>query len=87
MEPRDIMAEKLEAPVKVPPEWLPSFKIGMPLTITIDENNKVYDAKVVRIESITDETGSSIQVIAALDKPPVELAPGMVGTALVTSIP
>lgn len=87
MEPRDMMTERLEAPVKIPPELIPSFKIGTPLKIKIDATGKSYDAKIVRIESITDETGSSVQVITALNKRPAELEPGMVGTAVITETP
>lgn len=86
MEPQNMMTERLEAPVKIPPEWVPSFKIGTPLKIRIDATGKAYDAKIVRIESITDETGESIQAIVALKNRPEELQPGMVGTATVTSV-
>lgn len=86
MEPQNLMTERFEAPVKIPPEWLPSFKVGMPLEIEIDATGRTYDARIIRIESITDETGSSIQVITALKNRPEELQPGMVGTATIKSV-
>lgn len=86
MEPQNMMSEHFEAPMKIPPEWVPSFTIGTPLNVKIDATGKTYAAKVVRIESITDEHGSTIQVISALKKRPEELQPGMVGTATVTAI-
>jgi hypothetical protein len=85
MEPRDRMADKIEAPMRITPEWTPVFKVGAPLSIKIDETNKVYDAKIARIESITDETGLTVQVIAELEKKPAELQPGMTGVAIMTS--
>lgn len=87
MEPRDRMAEKIEAPMRITPEWVPVFKIGAPISIKIDETNEIYGAKIARIESITDETGLSVQVIAELDKKPAELQPGMTGVAIMTSTP
>ncbi len=85
MEPRDRMVEKIEAPMLITPEWMPVFKVGTPVSIKIDETGKSYDAKIARIESITDSAGLTIQVIAELDKKPVELQPGMTGVAIMTS--
>ena len=87
MEPRDMMAEKLEAPVRISPDLVPMFKIGTPLSITVDETGTAYMAKISRIENITDAAGSSVQVIAELDRKPEELQPGMTGTAIMTAIP
>jgi hypothetical protein len=87
MEPRDMMAEKLEAPVRISPDLLPLFKVGSPLSITVDDTGAAYKARIARIESITDASGSSIQVIAELDRKPEELQPGMIGTAIMTALP
>ena len=87
MEPRDMMAEKLEAPVRITPDLVPMFKIGTPLSITVDDTGTAYRAKIARIENITDATGSSVQVIAELDRKPEELQPGMTGTAVMTAVP
>lgn len=87
MEPQNLMTERFEAPVKIPPEWLPSFKVGTPLDVHVDATGKTYEARIIRIESITDETGSSVQVITALKNRPAELEPGMVATATIKSVP
>lgn len=85
MEPRDATAEKLEAPLRIMPQWEPMFKIGSPIAITIDESGKTYNAKVSRIETIKDESGQSMQVIAEMTKSDVALQPGQTATAMITS--
>ncbi len=84
MEPHDDMAEKLEAPMRITPEWIPAFKIGAPINITIDATSKTYDARIARIESITDNTGMTVQVIAEMTRPVAELQPGMTALATMT---
>lgn len=86
MEPRDTAAEKLEAPVRITPEWVPSFKIGSKVDVMIDETGKTYAAKVNRIESITDASGQSVQVILEMNKAKEALQPGMTGTATLSTI-
>ncbi len=87
MEPRDIMAEKLEAPIRISPDLVPLFKIGTPLSVTVGETSATYKATITRIESITDETGLSVQAIADLEKKPEELKPGMMATAIMAATP
>lgn len=84
MEPHNDMEEKLEAPMRITPEWIPAFKIGAPVSITIDATSKTYDARIARIESITDNTGMTIQVIAEMNRPVAELQPGMTALATMT---
>lgn len=84
MEPRDSGNEKLEAPLRILPEWIPAFTIGAPLKIQIDETRKTYDARVSRIESITDSTGMTVQVIAELNKATADVEPGMTALASFT---
>lgn len=87
MEPQNMLSEKLEAPVRVPPEWVPWFKVGMEMEIEIDATGRKYPARVVRIQTITDENGSSTQIIAAMQARPDDLQPGMVGTATLVRMP
>lgn len=87
MEPRDMMAERLEAPIRITPDLVPLFKIGAPLTVMVEGTSSGYPAKIARIESITDATGLSVQVIAELDKKTEELKPGMIATAVMSASP
>lgn len=82
VQPHNELEKKLEAPMRITPEWIPSFAIGAPVTITIDKTGKTYPAHINRIVSITDADGVTIQVIAVLNHPAEELKPGM--TALAT---
>lgn len=84
MEPRDELANKLEAPMRITPEWIPAFQIGAPLSITIDATEQTYDAHIARIESITDASGMTVQVIAEMNRPAADLQPGMTALATIT---
>lgn len=81
MEPRDEMAARLEAPMRITPEWIAAFPIGAPLSIKIDATDKTYDAHIDRIVSITDASGITVQVIAELNQPAADLEPGMTAMA------
>ncbi|MDB5491234.1 MAG: hypothetical protein JWO78_1083 [Micavibrio sp.] len=81
MEAHDPTIDKLEAPLRITPQWEPMFKIGNPLEIKIDDSGKSYNATISRIEKIRDENGESIQVIATMGKPDAVLQPGLTATA------
>lgn len=85
MEPHNELAQKLEAPMRITPEWIPAFKIGAPLSIKIDATEKTYPAHIARIVSITDANGLTIQVIAEMDQRVEELKPGMTAMATMES--
>ena len=78
MEPRDSNSKTLEAPMRITAEWVPVFKIGMPVSVQIDGSDKTYAGKIERIESVTDKSGQVIQAIATI-RTATDLQPGMVG--------
>jgi hypothetical protein len=79
-------AKTLEAPVRITPDLVPSFKINQPVILTIDETGSRHVGRVARIESITDESGQIIQVILELSAMPESLQPGMTATARMQTI-
>ena len=89
MEPRDLSAHNLEAPLRITAEFLPWFKIGADLDVTLDESGQTYSANVSRIERVTDSQGETIQVILEMaqdaSKAP-EIQPGMTGIARLTKV-
>lgn len=90
MEPRDTSVETLEAPMRITAEWVPIFKIGTPVSIQLDGKDKTYAGKIVRIESTTDATGTTVQAIAEIDKKVVksstDLQPGTMGLATMVAV-
>jgi hypothetical protein len=90
MEPRDSTLETLEAPMRITAEWVPVFKIGTPITVQLDGSGQTYPGKIVRIESTTDSTGTTVQAIAEIDKRKVknsaDLQPGIMGLASMVAV-
>lgn len=90
MEPRDNTQETLEAPMRITAEWVPVFKIGAPVTLKMDGSEKSYTGKIVRIESTTDDTGTTVQAIAEIDKAKIkgnsDLQPGIMGLATIAAV-
>lgn len=87
MEPREIMSDRLEAPLRITPDWIPWFKIGTDMDITIDETGQTHPVKIIRIESITDAQGTTVQVILDAGRRNDALQPGMTATARVRTAP
>lgn len=76
--------EPLQAEFLVPSKWLRWINIGAPLSITVNETEKTYTAKVTRIHGEVDPVSQSIQMIATLDSYDDPLMPGMSGKAAIS---
>ena len=73
--------EPLQAEFLVPSKWLRWININAPVSLTINETEKTYTAKVTRIHGEVDPVSQSIQMIATLDPYEDALMPGMSGKA------
>jgi RND family efflux transporter MFP subunit len=65
----------------VPSKWISWLKIGMPFSISIDETQKTYDAKVQRFVGQVDPVSQTIEVHAVFTSKSDDLLPGMSGQA------
>lgn len=73
--------EPLQAEFMVPSKWLRWLNTGAPLTVTINETEASYRARISRIYGEVDPVSQSIQIIALLDGYTDNLLPGMSGQA------
>ena len=62
-----------------PSKWLAWLRNGCAVKVTIEENGRVYAARVERIGARVDPVSQSVKVVAALDQPAPELVAGMSG--------
>lgn len=69
----------LELEFLVPSNWLVWLKVGQTFEIAIDETQKTYPARFVRIGARVDPVSQSIKVAAAIDGKFPELIAGMSG--------
>lgn len=74
--------EPLQAEFLVPSKWLRWMNIGAPVSITLNETEKTYTARVQRIYGEVDPVSQSIQMVATLDSYTDPLLPGMSGKAV-----
>ncbi|HPG88480.1 MAG TPA: efflux RND transporter periplasmic adaptor subunit [Hyphomicrobium sp.] len=72
---------RLEVEIIVPSHWLIWIKPGAPLQFQVDETQRSYDAKVVRIGATVDAVSQMVKVIANFDAAPSDVLPGMSGAA------
>jgi membrane fusion protein (multidrug efflux system) len=78
----DIVASgALKVRLNVPSKWLQWIKIGESFSITVDENNKTYGAKVVALNGRVDAVSQSIELEGVILKPDSTLLVGMSGSA------
>ena len=74
----------LELEFIAPSRWLSWLKIGYGFQVQIDETNKSYPAKVLRIGAKVDPVSQSVKLAAAIDGKFPELIAGMSGKILLT---
>lgn len=74
----------LELEFIAPSRWLAWLKIGYSFQVQIDETNKSYPAKVLRIGAKVDPVSQSVKLAAAIDGKFPELIAGMSGKILLT---
>jgi RND family efflux transporter MFP subunit len=75
--------DTLQAEFLVPSKWLRWINIGAPVSITVAETERTYNAKIERIHGEVDPVSQSIQMIATLEKYQDPLLPGMSGKATI----
>ncbi len=73
---------QLELTLLVPSNWLSWIKPGILFKVYLEENQKEYPAKVVKIGARIDAVSQSIKVIAVIDGQFDDLLSGMSGRAL-----
>jgi len=74
-------SETMQAEFLVPSKWLRWVNIGAPVTLLINETEREYSAKIIRIFGEVDPVSQSIQMVAELDPYEDKLLPGMSGQA------
>ncbi len=74
----------LELEFIAPSRWLAWLKTGYGFQVGIDETNKNYPAKVLRMGARVDPVSQSIKITAAIDGKFPELIAGMSGKVLLT---
>lgn len=72
----------LELEFIAPSRWLSWLRIGYVFQVKIDETNKSYPAKVLRIGAKVDPVSQSVKIAAAIDGKFPELIAGMSGKVL-----
>lgn len=77
----------LELEFIAPSRWLAWLKSGTGFQVKIDETNKTYPAKVLRIGARVDPVSQSIKIAAAIDGKFPELIAGMSGKVLLAPPP
>ena len=76
--------DPLRAEFLIPSKWLRWLNINTLLDIYIEETDKIYSAKVIRVFGEVDPVSQSVQVVAKMEKYHEELLPGMSGRATFT---
>ncbi|AXS81427.1 efflux RND transporter periplasmic adaptor subunit [Dechloromonas sp. HYN0024] len=77
----------LELEFIAPSRWLAWLKMGHGFQVKIDETNKSYPAKVLRIGAKVDPVSQSVKIAAAIDGKFPELIAGMSGKVLLAPPP
>jgi membrane fusion protein, multidrug efflux system len=75
----------LELVFLVPSRWLQQINLGDALTVDIDETQKTYPAKFIRIGARVDPVSQSVKVVAAIDGTFPELMAGMSGRVVLSN--
>ena len=75
----------LEIEFMAPSRWLGWMKPGHAFRIRIDETNKTYPARILRIGARVDPVSQSIKVLATIDGRFPELLAGMSGMAIIAN--
>lgn len=73
----------LELEFLVPSAWLRWLKTGRTFQVQIDETQKTYPARLVRVGARVDPVSQSVKVAAAIQGKPAELMAGMSGKVLI----
>ncbi|HYF20198.1 MAG TPA: HlyD family secretion protein, partial [Ramlibacter sp.] len=73
--------DSLRAQLFVPSNWVRWIKPGKTFRVAIDETGQTYNARVTKISGRIDGASQTVEVLAAFDRIPANLLPGMIGKA------
>lgn len=71
----------LRLKLNLPSRLMSSLPDGSPISVTIDETGKTYDARVRAVNSRVDPVSQTVEIEAAMTRNHPELLPGMSGVA------
>ncbi|MBS0341567.1 MAG: HlyD family efflux transporter periplasmic adaptor subunit [Proteobacteria bacterium] len=72
----------LELHMIVPSKWLTWLQTGSSFAFMVDETGSTLQARVLRISAAVDAVSQTVKLVAAVDKVPPGVLPGMSGRAL-----
>lgn len=75
----------LEIEMIVPSTWLNWLAAGRDFQFRVDETGNSYGARVARIGASVDPVSQTVRIVATFDSAPVDILPGMSGTALIAA--
>lgn len=76
-----VEASAQELVLMVPSSWLKSTGVGRTFKVRLDETGQTYSATVTQAGGVIDPISQSVRIIAVIAAAPVDVAPGMSGTA------
>lgn len=74
-----VKAGPLRLKLNVPSRWIQDIKSGQRLSVRVDETQRAYPARIVRINSRVDPASQTVEMEAQLDRYFPDLLPGMSG--------
>lgn len=77
-------AGKLEIELIVPSNWLTWLKVDSTFAFNVDETDREYQGRVVRVGASVDAISQMVKVIAIFDTAVTDILPGMSGSATFT---
>ena len=77
-----LATNRLELQMIVPSKWLAWLKIGGPFSVKVDELDRDYTGRIVRLGARIDPLSRTISLAGGIDGSHPELLAGMSGTAL-----
>lgn len=73
---------KLELVLMVPSSWMARLPAGTRFSVRLDETGETVPARIVQSTGLIDPVSQSARLIADLEGPVTNVAPGMSGTAI-----
>lgn len=81
-----VQSGALRLKLNVPSRWVQDIKAGQRLAVTVDETQRQYPARILRINSRVDPTSQTVEMEAQFDSSFPDLLPGMSGVVEFTSL-
>ena len=76
----------LELHMVVPSKWLSWLHTGSTVAFKVDETGDTLQARVQRISGAVDAVSQTVKIVAAVDKVPATVRPGMSGRATLDGV-